>query len=210
MDLILAYGGYFLLLLNFILYWRGFSKNGKTFQYLVYYLTILVVVQLIMEILVLQSENNLYLVHAYFIGQFLCLGFFYKLLMKTKPQVILIHYSMIVSSLLLLLDYWFYPELFFKFNLFEIALTSLLVVLFAIMHLYNMLLEDKEYYYLTIGIIIYLLASTVLFFVGNVTTGLSDEFKLLTWNVNSFFVIVYQLIILFEWKISFYNKAIKN
>ena len=210
MDLILAYAGYFLLLLNFILYWTGFSKNGKTFQYLVYYLTILVVVQLIMEILVLQSENNLYLVHAYFIGQFLCLGFFYKLLMKTKSQVIVIHYSMIVGSLLLLLDYWFHPELFFKFNLFEIALTSLLVVLFAVMHLYNMLLEDKEYYYLTIGIIIYLLASTVLFFVGNITTGLSDEFKLLTWNVNSFFVIVYQLFILCEWKISFYNKAIKN
>ena len=210
MDLILAYGGYFLLLLNFILYWRGFSKHGKTFQYLVYYLTILVVVQLIMEILVLNSENNLYLVHAYFIGKFLCLGFFYKLLMKTKTQVIVIHYSMIVGSLLLLLDYWFHPELFFKFNLFEIALTSLLVVLFAIMHLYNMLLEDKEYYYLTIGIIIYLLASTVLFFVGNITTGLSDEFKLLTWNVNSFFVIVYQLFILFEWKISFYNKAFKN
>nr|WP_309760482.1 hypothetical protein [Flavobacterium sp.] len=210
MDLILAYGGYFLLLLNFILYWKGFSKNGKTFKYLVYYLTVLVFVQLIMEILVLQSKNNLYLVHAYFIGQFLCLGFFYKLLMKTKSQVILIHYSMIVGSLLLLLDYCFYPELFFKFNLFEIALTSLLVVLFAVMHLYNMLLEDKKYYYLTIGIIIYLLASTVLFFVGNITTGLSDEFKLLTWNVNSFFVIVYQLFILFEWKISFYNKAIKN
>ncbi len=206
--MIFVYIGYFLLILNFILYWRGFSKHGKTFQYLVYYLTILVIVQVSMEILVLQSIDNLYLVHGYFIGQFLCLGFFYKSLMKTKAQDSIIKYTMIVGSLLLLLDYCFYPEQFFKFNLLEIALTSLLVVLYAVMHLYNMLLEQKQYYFLTIGIITYLLASTVLFFVGNITTGLSDEFKLLTWNVNSFLIILFQLLIFVEWKKSFSKKAL--
>ncbi len=210
MSLILVYIGYFLLVLNFILYWNGFSKHGKTFQYLVYYLTVLVIVQVFMEILVLQSKNNLYLVHAYFIGQFLCLGFFYKSLMKTKTQVAIIQYSMFVGSLLLLLDYGFNPDQFFKFNLFEIALTSLLVVLYAVMHLYNMLLDNREYYYLTIGVIMYLLASTILFFVGNITTGLSDEFKLLTWNLNSFLVILYQLLIFVEWKKSFSEKALKS
>ncbi|WP_233264622.1 MULTISPECIES: hypothetical protein [unclassified Flavobacterium] len=130
--------------------------------------------------------------------------------MKTKAQVAIIKYTMIVGSLLLLLDYCFYPEQFFKFNLFEIALTSLLVVLYAVMHLYNMLLENKEYYYLTIGIILYLLASTVLFFVGNLTIGLSVEFKLLTWNVNYFLIIFFQLLILVEWKKSFSKKVLKS
>ncbi|WP_230155601.1 hypothetical protein [Flavobacterium sp. CECT 9288] len=163
-----------------------------------------------MEILVLQSIDNLYLVHAYFIGQFLCLGFFYKSLMMTKTQVSVIKYTMIVGSMLLLLDYCFYPEQFFKFNLFEIALTSLLIVLYAVMHLYNMLLENKQYYYLTIGIIIYLLASTVLFFVGNLTIGLSNAVKFLTWTVNSFLVILFQLLIFVEWKKSFSKKALKS
>ncbi|TWH99351.1 hypothetical protein IQ05_03100 [Flavobacterium tiangeerense] len=209
MGLIVNYVGYFILILNFILYWNGFSKHGKTFQYLVCYLTVLVIVQVIMEILVLQSKNNLFLVHAYFIGQFLCLGFFYKTLMKTKTQVAIIQYSMIAGCVLLIVDYALYPEQFFKFNLLEIALTSLLVVLYAVMHLYNMLLEHKQYYFLTIGIITYLLASTVLFFVGNITTGLSDEFKLLTWNVNSFLVILFQLLIFVEWKKSFSKKALR-
>ncbi|MFV8356795.1 hypothetical protein ACNQGB_11510 [Flavobacterium sp. XS1P32] len=130
--------------------------------------------------------------------------------MKTKSQVAIIQYSMLAGCVILIVDYGFNPEQFFKFNLLEIALTSLLVVLYAVMHLYNMLLEKKEYYYLTIGIIIYLLASTVLFFVGNLTIGLSEAVKFLTWTLNSFFVIVYQLFILFEWKRSFYKKAIKN
>ena len=209
MSLMLVYVGYFLLTLNFFLYWSGFSKHGKTFQYLVYYFTVLVIVQVIMEILVLQSKNNLYLSHAYFIGQFLCLGFFYKSLMKTRSQVVIIQYSMVSVCVLLILDYGFYPEQFFKFNLFEIAITSLLIVLYAVMHLYNMLLENKQYYYLTIGIVTYLLASTILFFVGNITTGLSDEFKLLTWNVNYFLIILFQLLILVEWKVSFSKKAIQ-
>lgn len=208
--MIFVYLGYFILLVNFFLYSGGFSKYGKTFQYIVYYLTVLVIVQVSMEILVLQSIDNLYFIHVYFIGQFLCLGFFYKSLMKTKSQVAIIQYSMLIGCVILIVDYTINPEQFFKFNLLEIALTSLLVVLYAIMHLYNMLLEKKEYYYLTIGIITYLLASTVLFFVGNLTIGLSDAVKFLTWILNAIFVIVYQLFILFEWKISFYNKAIKN
>lgn len=208
--MIFVYLGYFILLINFFLYWRGFSKYGKTFQYFVYYLTILVIAQVSMEILVLQSIDNLYFVHVYFIGQFLCLGFFYKSLMKTKTQVAIIQYSMLAGCVILIVDYTINPEQFFKFNLLEIALTSLLVVLYAVMHLYNMLLEKKQYYYLTIGIITYLLASTVLFFVGNLTIGLSDAVKFLTWTLNSFLIILFQLLILVEWKKSFYKKAIKN
>lgn len=206
--MIFVYTGYFLLILNFILYSKGFSKHGKTFQYLVFYLTVLVIVQVSMEILVLQSIDNLYLVHAYFIGQFLCLGFFYKSLMMTKTQISIIQYSMLAGCMVLIVDYVIYPEQFFKFNLLEIASTSLLVVLYAVMHLYNMLLQQKQYYFLTIGIITYLLASTVLFFVGNITTGLSDEFKLLTWNANSFLIILFQLLIFVEWKKSFSKKAL--
>jgi len=96
--------------------------------------------------------------------------------------------------------------LFFKFNLFEIVLTSLLVVVFALLYLYKMLTDSKKYYYITVGIIIYLLASTVLFLVGNLTIGLSKEVRLISWNLNAFFVLVNQLFILYEWKVSFSRK----
>ncbi|WP_225585437.1 hypothetical protein [Flavobacterium sp. MDT1-60] len=72
-----------------------------------------------------------------------------------------------------------------------------------------MLTDSKKYYYITVGIIIYLLASTVLFLVGNLTIGLSKEVRLISWNLNAFFVAVNQLFILYEWKVSFSGKKLK-
>jgi hypothetical protein len=80
------------------------------------------------------------------------------------------------------------------------------VVVFAMMHLYNILAGEKEFYYVTVGMIIYLLGSTVLFFVGNLTIGLSTEFKFFTWTLNAILVVLNQLFVLFEWKNSFYEK----
>ncbi|WP_244285414.1 hypothetical protein [Flavobacterium araucananum] len=73
-----------------------------------------------------------------------------------------------------------------------------------------MLTDDKEYYYVTVGASSYLLVSTVLFLVGNLTIGLSDELKLMTWNLNAFFVVAYQLFILYEWMVSFKTKKVIN
>ena len=74
-----------------------------------------------------------------------------------------------------------------------------------------MLTGEKKFYFITVGLIIYLLASTVLFLVGNLTINLSSEFKLMSWNLNAFFVIVNQLFILYEWIVSFRSKnIIKN
>ncbi|MDR7373010.1 hypothetical protein [Flavobacterium aquidurense] len=96
---------------------------------------------------------------------------------------------------------------FLKFNLFEITLTSLLVVAFVLLHFYNILTEKKQYYYVSIGLVIYLLTSTVLYLIGNLSLGLSDNLKYLSWTLNAFLFVVWQLFILYEWKVSFYKKA---
>ena len=201
--LFFTYFGYLILVINFILYTKGFSRFGEAFKTYTYYLFLLVIVQLAMEILVSFVINNLYLIHVYFIGQLILLGLFYKKLLQNPSQKKIITISMITGLLVLIVQYVLDPGLFFKFNLFEIAVTSLLVVFFALLYLYNMLTETKKYYYITIGLIIYLLASTVLFLVGNLTLGLSKELKLITWNLNAFFVVVNQLFILYEWNVSF-------
>ncbi|WP_228526650.1 MULTISPECIES: hypothetical protein [unclassified Flavobacterium] len=106
----------------------------------------------------------------------------------------------------LLVQFILDPGEFLKFNLFEITLTSLFVVVFALLHFYNMLTESKKFYYVSIGVVFYLLASTVLFLIGNLSSGLSNEIKYLTWMLNAFLIVVYQLFILYEWKQSFYEK----
>ncbi|MGO4820917.1 MULTISPECIES: hypothetical protein [unclassified Flavobacterium] len=93
--------------------------------------------------------------------------------------------------------------------MFEIFVTSFLVIIYAVMHFYNMLNDKKEYYYINIGILSYLSGSTILFFVGNLTAELSPKISLLTWTLNAFLLIVYYLLIVYDWNKNFSKKAIK-
>ena len=161
-----------------------------------------------MEMLYRLKITNLLLVNIFFIGQFILLGFFFKSFFIIKNQKKYLLWSLLSGLLLIIIESMYDYDLFFKFNLFEIILTSLLLVSYAIMHLYNQLTTEKVYYYITIGVIIYMLSSTVLFLVGNLTNDLSDEFKYLSWQLNAFLFIVLQLFYLYEWKVSFYKKSV--
>lgn len=210
MDEFFIYLGYFILLINVLLYTFSFFYGKKVNAFFVWYLQLIFSIQIISYIMMKLHINNLFVSHFFFVGQLVLLGLFYKTLMKTERQKDFVKMGIGLGLFVLGIQYVLEPDQFFKFNLLEIAITSLLVVVFAMMHLYNMLAEKKEYYYVTVGVIIYLLASTVLFFVGNLTIGLSKELKFLTWTLNAFLIIVYQLFILFEWKKSFSKNAIQK
>jgi hypothetical protein len=164
--------------------------------------------QFSMEMLYRLKITNLLLVNVFFIGQFILLGLFFKSLFIVKNQKRYLLWSLLSGLLLIIIESIYNYNLFFEFNLFEIILTSLLLVSYAVMHLYNQLTTEKVYYYITIGVIIYMLSSTVLFLVGNLTNDLSDEFKYLSWQLNAFLFIVLQLFYLYEWKVSFYKKSV--
>jgi uncharacterized protein YqhQ len=66
-----------------------------------------------------------------------------------------------------------------------------------------MLDEKKEFYFVNMGILMYLFGSTILFLVGNLTTKFSKDFNMITWMLNALLIIVYHLFILYEWKVSF-------
>src|SRR3970040_1450210 len=101
------------------------------------------------------------------------------------------------------------PGVFFKFNMFEIFVTSFLLIIYAVFHFYNMLNGKKEFYYVNIGILFYLFGSTILFFVGHLTTKLSPKISLLTWTLNAILLIIFYLLIVYEWNKSFSKKAIQ-
>ena len=63
---------------------------------------------------------------------------------------------------------------------------------------------------MNIGILVYLLGSTILFLVGNLMTSLSAAFNKIPWVLNSFMYLLYQIIILIDWKRRFSNNEIKN
>lgn len=152
-----------------------------------------------METLYHLHMNNLFLVNIFIIGQMILLGIFYNSIFNLKSQKRFVLISVVVALLILAVQFMMDWNQFLRFNLFEITLTSLLVVIFALIHFYNMLTESKKYYYISIGVVFYLLGSTVLFLIGNLTHNLSNEFKFLSWQLNSVLLLMYYGFILYDW-----------
>ena len=203
-----VYSVYLVLLVNLILYSFSFFQKEKANVFFVSYLVFSFLMQLSMEVMYLLKVNNLPVLNTFFTGQMILLGLFYNSLLKLKIQKIFVLVCIVIALFILGIQFALDPGQFMKFNLFEIALTCLLIVVFALLHLYNMLTDGKKYYYVSIGIIIYLFASTVLFLIGNLSFSLSDDLKYLIWTLNAFLSLVYQFFILYDWKKSFYKREL--
>ncbi len=202
--------GYLILFFNLILFIKGFANQGKAYKIFTWYLGVVFTIQIISNIFMRMNTNNLFLSHFYFIGQFILLSFFYITVLKEEFQKKLVKAGLVIGLLALSIQYAYDTSLFFKFNLFEIFITSFLLIIYATIHFYNMLNEKKEFYYINVGLLIYLLGSTILFLVGNLTAILSPKMSLFTWILNALLIIINQFFILIEWKKSFYKKEINT
>lgn len=202
--------GYILLLLNFILYAIKFPGKNKAYKIFAIYLFVILCVQIAQKIYLLKGLNNLFLSHVYFIGQFGVLSLFYLKLVKDPFQQKTIKIAFVLVLSTLIIQYGLKPQMFLKFNLYEIFITSFLLIIYAVFHFYNMLDEKKEFYFINMGILLYLFASTILFLIGNLTTKFSNDFKMITWTLNAIFIIVYHLFFLYEWKVSYFRTKTIN
>ncbi len=198
--------GYLLLLINTIVFSIGFFNKGKAYRIFSGYLIIMFFIQITVSIFQYMKMDNLFISHFYFILQFVFLSFFYLNLKLNFYQKKYVKGGFIFCLVSLSIQYSMNPSLFMKFNLFEIFITSFLIVTYATFHLYNLLNEEKEFYYVNLGILIYLFGSTVLFLGGNLAAMLSSKYNDVPWILNAFLYIIYQLFILYEWKKSFSKK----
>ncbi|MBK0370500.1 hypothetical protein [Flavobacterium agrisoli] len=115
-----------------------------------------------------------------------------------------------ITLLIFFIQYIVQPDLIDKFNLFEILITNSLLIVYMLMHSYNMLESKREFYFVNLGLLIYLLSSTILFIFGNLTANLSKDVKMITWTLNAALTVMYQLFFLYEWKVSYVKKTLKN
>ena len=208
MNKIFIYIGYILLLINCLLCLKSFSKNGKAFRIFTYYCIMMLVIQLTAHILSVIKIHNLFLSHFYFITQFIMLSFFYRNLLSEKFQKRIITVNLIVCPLLLIIQYASNWQCFFQFNTFEIFITSLPLIVYATFHLYNLLNEKKIYYYTTIGILLYLFGSTVIFLTSNLLVTLHSKWSFIAiFDLNVYLYLVYQLMIMYDLKS---NKSMPN
>lgn len=193
--------GLLLLIVNGFLFTK--ESKGKNKQYLVltiYLITLSVIETICNYIGFFKPGNNLFLSHFYFNFQFIFLSFFFYQLFKSdllKKVVIVLFISVFTF---LGIQYYLKPQLFWGFNIPEILSISFILIAYALIHLYNTLGEAKSYYYFCIGLIMYLLCSSIIFMSGKFELVFSQDPYIDIWIFNSLFYIVYQILIFKEWK----------
>jgi hypothetical protein len=204
---IIIYIGYLLLGINFILFAIKLNKKRPRSVYIfTFYLLVMIVIQFFTNYLSNIGQNNLYLSHYYFIFQFILLSLFYLEIINNSYQRKIIKIAIPFCLVVLGIQYFFNNDLYEKFNLLEIFITSFLLIIFSMFHFYNILNEKKRYYYLNTGILLYLFGSTVLFMSGNLISRLDLALSKIVWILNLLLYIVYQIFILLEWREIFYKK----
>tara|TARA_R110000823_G_scaffold19019_3_gene59015 strand:- start:644 stop:1207 length:564 start_codon:yes stop_codon:yes gene_type:complete len=181
----------------------------KSHYIFTFYLFVMIIIQFFTSYLSSIGQNNLYLSHYYFIFQFILLSFFYLEIINNSFQRKIIKIAIPFCLFVLGIQYFLNNDLYEKFNLLEIFITSFFIIIFSMFHFYNILNEKKRYYYLNTGILLYLFGSTVLFLSGNLISRLDLALSKIVWILNLLLYIVYQIFILLEWREIFYKKTNK-
>lgn len=187
-------------------------RTNKLYKSLLSYLVIYFIIELTCNILgFLKPNSNIFVSHFAFNIQYLILSLFFYQLLKTKASkrivISLFAGFTITNSLYYLMN----PELFWEFNLFEIAYISSVTIGLTLIHLYQNLGETKSYFYFTIGVSTYMLTSCLIFLTGNIQLVFLEKPYIDIWVFNSGFFILYQVLIYKEWKyLNTQNKHVRS
>jgi hypothetical protein len=191
-----------LLLINAVLFTSKIKDNNdKVYKYVTVYLIVLFLVEAFCNVIgYLYPAQNLYLSHFYFNAQFILLSIvFYRLFSNVKLKKLVILNYVVVTAVIIGM-YVNNNDSFWQFNLFEIAATSALLIVYALIHLFNTLGVKKNYFFFTIGLILYILCSSLIFLFGNYELVFIEDPYIDIWIFNTLFYIVYQVLIFTEWR----------
>ena len=191
-----------ILIINVILYLIGFSRNGKAYKVFSMYLLSMSIIQIAVVVLAYKNKNNHFLSTYYLFLQFITLSFLFFQLFKnvnrTKRSIVAYVSSAVVCGLAI--QYLIYPAQYYTFNSVGFFITSMLLIVYAVLYLYELLSQKLPFYYVTIGIFIYLISSALIFASAASLVTFTDVLSQYIWQVNAVLFILYQLLILWEWK----------
>lgn len=196
---ILSLIGKGILLINLAVYCIGFFRAGRAYTFFISYLAWILLCEIVFYVLNYQRINNLFFSHYYLIIQFVLLGLFFHEILTENYQKNIARFLLVTIPLVLIVQYIIDPEKYYVFNLFEIFVTSYSIIILALFHLYNILDTEKKYNYISLGLLLYLISSTVIFLSGNLYTVMNRKLHKEIWVFNVVMFIVYQLFILGEY-----------
>lgn len=200
-----------LVLLNTVLYLKSFKtyKNNSGLKYFSFYLLASSIISISTIYLASIKSHNLYFSHFYFIIQFVALSLFYKSILL-QAQKKWINLTLIIVLVALMIQYALNPTIFFRFNSFEIFITSFPLVIYSIVHLFNSINKKGVFMLINSGILIYLTSSSLIFILGNYLASSKGTMVENIWLINKVIYVVYLSLILLEWKNNFLQAKKKS
>lgn len=185
-----------ILIVNFVCFLVMRKKFPLSLKIFTLYLFFMVIIQVSTTIMAIYKINNLFFSHYYFIIQFFLISLFFRKVLNFYRITKIIDIVIIVVISTLCVYYLMFPDKYFKFNNFEIALTSIPLIIYCFLFIVQKLEKtDRTYFYIVSGLFIYLTGSTLLFSTGNIKSPL----KKYVWLMNGILYIIYQSLIFIEW-----------
>ena len=190
----------------------GFFKKGKAYKIFAIYLIGVLSIDYVSSNLYRWFRiYNVFMHHFYELFQFVILSYFYSLLLKTKSQLYSVYILLIVLPVFLLARYILNPNLFFEYSLLETYFTTMPLIIYASMHLYNNLGEKSEFYYINVGLLFYLFTSTFIFLIYKLVLVFDfDEFNDVMIDMNIILQYIKFAFFFYQWKLIYFDKNERN
>jgi len=201
--------GVVFLSINTILYFTGFARHGKACKTFFFYLLGVLIIQLAMEVYAIYNINNHFLSTYYLFLNFTLLSVFFHHLFGSigHKAVKFIKY---ITPLVLLgmgVQYIINPSLYFQFNSTGFLVTTVIVIVYSALYLYELLSKKIAFTNIISGMLIYYISSSLIFATATALISFDEGTSLLIWKVNAVLFIIYQILILREWIQTFYRKT---
>ncbi len=201
--------GVVFLSINTILYFTGFTRHGKTCKTFFFYLLGILIIQLAMEIYAIYKINNHFLSTYYLFLNFTLLSVFFHQLFGSicHKAVRFIKYITLVVLLGMVVQYIIDPNLYFQFNSTGFLVTTVILIVYSALYLYELLSKKIAYANIISGMLIYYISSSLIFATATALINFDEGTSILIWKVNAVLFIIYQILILREWIQTFYRKT---
>ena len=153
-------------------------------------------IQLFSEYLFKLSINNIWVFHLFNIGQYVFLCLLFGRLIKNKLLKKSTLLGTYILPFFLLLYYIFNPDYISKFNVIEILVCNIPLLIYSFYFFIERIDSvENKFIYFNAGFFVYTLCSTLYFSAGNIESNMKN----IIWFFNLTLYTIYQIFIFVEW-----------
>lgn len=119
-----------------------------------------------------------------------------------------------MTPIFLFLGYQYASDsnMFFRYNAIGIAITQILLVVYSVVYFYHSLRGKVKFIIVNIGLLLYLISSTLIFASGNLVfnVNISESMNFLLVNLKRVLYFIFQILIFIEWRKNYYKKTLRS